>query len=141
MTRKIVLAGDIGGTKTLLQLAEFGAGANRPERTLHQQRFNSADYPNLESMLDDFIGKGTAPIHGACFGVAGPVQGDPAHQCATLTNLPWRLDSATLAEVSGIPRVRLINDFEAVGYGIETLEADDLHLLHDRPPRAGALAL
>jgi len=130
-----VLAGDIGGTKTLLQLAEFIPGANRPQRILREQRYDSADYSDLTPMVQAFLRSDDGPLHSACFAVAGPVAGDAKRQHARLTNLPWQLDSRRLAAELGLPTVRLINDFEAVGIGIETLGPEDLVALHDRPAR------
>jgi glucokinase len=130
-----VLAGDIGGTKTLLQIAEFDNGA---PRVLAEQRFDSRAYPGLAPMAYEFLAsQGRLGIERACFGVAGPVTGDAAHQQASLTNLPWRLDSDQLATALGLARVRLINDFQAVGYGIEGLERDALDALQDVPQEFG----
>ncbi len=133
-----VLAGDIGGTKTLLQLAEFEAGELRPQQVLREQRFDSHAYQDLVPMLDAFLEESDLPLHGACFGVAGPVHSDDDGQTARLTNLPWHLDSRRLAADLGLPAVRLINDFQAVGYGIEALLPEESTLLHDRPARPGA---
>lgn len=132
-----VLAGDIGGTKTLLQLAEFSPGALRPQRLLREARYDSAAWDDLTPLLADFLKDDPRP-HAACLAVAGPVQGDAARQSARLTNLPWQLDSQRLGAGLGLPAVRLINDFEAVGYGIEALAADELVPLHARPARPDA---
>lgn len=109
----LLLAGDIGGTKTLLRLSRGGA-------ILREQRFESAAYPDLQAMLAGFL-DGDAP-QSACFGVAGPVQGRQAR----VTNLPWSVDADEIAARFGMARVALINDFQAVAYGIEMLGADDL---------------
>ncbi len=138
MTTLRILAGDIGGTKTLLQLSEFKADALRPLRVLREKQYTSAAYSDLQPLLDDFLHDNTPPLHAACFAVAGPVQDDAARQTAQLTNLPWQLDSQHLAAALGLPRVRLINDFQAVGYGIEALRADELVTLHDRPAQPQA---
>ncbi len=138
MTPLRVLAGDIGGTKTLLQLAEFEPGGTRPQRVLHAARYDSAAYPELAPLLDDFLHGITQPLHGACLAVAGPVQGDATHQFTRLTNLPWQLDSQRLAADLGLPAVRLINDFQAVGYGIEALHAAELSPLHAGTAQAHA---
>jgi len=133
-----VLAGDIGGTKTLLQLAEFEPGALRPRRVLREARYSSAEYGTLQPLLTDFLGGTTQPLHGACLAVAGLVQGDAARQTSRLTNLPWQLDAQHLAAALGLPAVRLINDFQAVGYGIEALTADELFPLHPGTAQAQA---
>lgn len=138
MTPLRVLAGDIGGTKTLLQLAEFAPGATRPQRVLREACYASGAYADLNPLLDDFLRDATQPLHGACFAVAGPVQGDAGRQTARLTNLPWQLDSQRLAADLGLPATRLINDFQAVGYGIEALDAGELLTLHARPAHTQA---
>lgn len=111
--QKIVLAGDIGGTKTWLRLSLGYA-------VLREQRYNSAAYSGLEPMLADFLA-GAKPAS-ACFGVAGPVQG----RVAKITNLPWNIDADAIAAQFAIPVVSLINDFQAVAYGIEALAESDL---------------
>lgn len=133
-----VLAGDIGGTKTLLRLAAFD-GTAPGGTTLAEQRFDSSAYADLAPMVEDFLGRDDAAnLTAACFGVAGPVEGNAVHQYARLTNLPWQLDSERLAQRLGLPRVRLINDFQAVGYGIEALDAADLTTLQRAPARPRA---
>ena len=86
-----LLAGDIGGTKTLLSL--YSAGGSHPE-PLVQERFASADWNDLEPMVNHFLENGLGQGHprpeAACLAVAGPVQGGRAQ----LTNLPWLLDEA-----------------------------------------------
>lgn len=138
MTTLRVLAGDVGGTKTLLQLAEFEPGALRPQRVLRESRYDSAAYADLTPLLDDFLHNDNGPLHGACLAVAGPVQGDAGHQTCRLTNLPWQLDSQRIAANLGLPAARLINDFQAVGYGIEALSADELITLHHGTAHAQA---
>lgn len=130
-SQPLLLAGDIGGTKTLLRLSRGGT-------ILREQRFESAAFPGLHAMLAAFLDgtDGGAP-QSACFGVAGPVQGKRAR----VTNLPWSVDADDLAVRFGMARVTLINDFQAVAYGIEMLgEADLLTLQAGQPaphaPRA-----
>jgi len=119
-----ILAGDIGGTKTLLQIAECDAGRCRPVR---EQRFDSGAYASLATIIRDFFRNENAnTIEAACFGVAGPVKQAAAGQHVKVTNLPWEIDSQSLAHEFGFPHARLINDFQAVGYGIEALGVQDL---------------
>lgn len=124
MNEQLILAGDIGGTKTLLTMAKVKGHC---VDTLLEMRFPSGEFTDLESMVDSFRREHGLPMPAAaCFGVAGPVEGDFKHQRARLTNLPWRLDSETLSkQLSGVP-VRLINDFQAVGYGIAALTEGQL---------------
>ncbi len=123
-----VLAGDIGGTKTLLQLTQ----ANQDGfDLLYEQRYPSANFADFLTVVQQFLesapASAKANITGACFGVAGPVSG----RTAVTTNLPWKLDADKLEQALGIPHVRLINDFQAVGYGIEALKANDLVTLQE----------
>ena len=87
MATTTLLAGDMGGTKTLLAL--YGSEGSQL-RLLHQERFRSGEWSSLEPMLDAFLKNRptdlSAPGH-ACIAVAGPVR----HREAKITNLPWRL--------------------------------------------------
>lgn len=111
--QQTILAGDIGGTKTWLRLSCAG-------RVLREERLESAAFDGLVTMIAGFLGD-AAPAS-ACFGVAGPVRGGSAQ----ITNLPWRIEAAEIAARFAIPRVELINDFQAVAYGIEALAPGDL---------------
>jgi glucokinase len=120
-----LLAGDIGGTKTLLSLH-----AATDLQQLAQQRYSSADWPDLAAMVQHFLaGQSMRPAPAvACFAVAGPVMAGEAR----LTNLPWRLREASLAADCGFERVELVNDFAVLIYGLPHLQA------HQRAPvRAG----
>lgn len=127
-----ILAGDVGGTKTLLQLADV-----EPEAlcctVVAERRFDSGAYPDLAPMAQEFLAaQGEAGVGAACFGVAGPVVDEGPRQHAGLTNLPWRLDSEALSHALGIPQVRLINDFQAIGYGIDGLQPSQLETVQER---------
>ncbi|MEX2164892.1 MAG: glucokinase [Sulfuricaulis sp.] len=129
-----VLAGDIGGTKTLLQVSAWAAG--RP-RTIREQRFDSCDYPSFDNLLIEFLNRGKKEnIDSVCFGVAGPVRETDTGQTVKVTNLPWEIESDAIARDFGFPRVRLINDFQAIGYGIELLKEGDLVVLQQGEPLA-----
>jgi len=125
-----VLAGDIGGTKTWLRIAEFSTGA-ASGRVLREQRYASGDYDGLLTMIREFLGaeKENAAITTACFGVAGPITQTRQGQSVKVTNLPWEINTKNLMQETGIARIKLINDFQAVGYGIEALEERDLVVL------------
>jgi glucokinase len=135
-----VLAGDIGGTKTLLQIAEVrGTGVE----VLHRARFSSQDYSDLVTLLREFLDHVPATVRsgigGACFGVAGPIHGpEQGPRRANITNLPWRLDELELQSQLQLPRLRLINDFLASANGIEALGADDFSLLNPGTPEPRA---
>ena len=136
----LILAGDIGGTKTLLQIADFNNGA---KTIIFEHRYVSADYTDLTDMVSEFLTtvieeKGSVALHGACFGIAGPVTG----RQGWVTNLSWELDADKMESILGIPRVRLINDFAAVGYGLEALGDDDIvELQAGKPARHAPCAL
>lgn len=114
----MILAGDIGGTKTTLALLsrnEDGSNAIQQEQT-----FGSADYLEFDDMLARFLPSGIQ-LESACFGVAGPVIG----QRCEPTNLPWRLDAAELKEALRTDKVRLLNDLEAMALGMLCLDEKD----------------
>jgi glucokinase len=124
--KKILLAGDIGGTKTLLRLFEAGGGV------LAERRFDSAAFASLNRIVAEFLSDfPPLSLAAACFGVAGPVEGGRAN----ITNLPWQIDETSIAAEFHIPQVRLINDFQAVAYGIEALESQDLATLQAGAPQ------
>lgn len=127
-----VLAGDIGGTSTRLCTAECTEGTCRPRRT---QRFASVRYTGLAEILGEFLQQESAPSFDAvCLAIAGPVRTTSAGQTAKVTNLPWEIESSALAQTFGFPRIRLINDFEAVGYGLPMLGASDFVVLQKGAP-------
>lgn len=117
-----LLAADIGGTKTLLQVSS-GDG-----EVLCQQRFVSSEFVSFDDLLAGFLNSLPAdylPIDAACLAVAGPVAG----RTAKVTNLPWQIDADALLVSLPIKHIRLLNDFAAVGEGIACLNADDLSIL------------
>ncbi len=135
-----VLAGDIGGTKTLLQIAECTNGRCRAVRA---QRFDSGAYGGLSSIVGEFLeGEKSGRIKAACFGIAGPIRETPKGQSVKVTNLPWEIHARELKRRFRIPRLHLINDFQAIGYGIEALGRKDLVVLQKgRAFRHGPRAL
>lgn len=134
----ILLAGDIGGTKTILRLV--AEENDKLKETLYEQRYMSGEFPDLAPIARQFLaeaekalGKKLSPEK-ACFAIAGPVDSDTS----VLTNLSWRLDARRLERELNIPKITLINDFAAVGYGILGLRAEDVLSLQDVPARANA---
>jgi glucokinase len=109
-----VLAGDIGGTKTAVAIAEIGA---RSLRVARSQTYPSAEFDSLESVLEEFLRTERHYPAVAGFGVAGPVR----EGRSKVTKLPWTIDERRVSRSTGIPRVRLLNDFVANALGVSYL--------------------
>ena len=132
---RVLLAGDVGGTKTAVALFEARAAGLRLVR---EAVLPSGEFKSLEAVVRRFLGDDPAPrVAAACFGVAGPVVDG---RCAT-TNLPWAVDEQSVAEAIGARRVRLLNDLEAAGYGVLTLPPRDLVVLQTGRQRKGNMVL
>ena len=122
-----VLVADIGGTHTRLCIAHCERGATR---IVSERTYASAAYSQFADMLREFLSDvADNAIAVACFAVAGPVRETPAGQTVKVTNLPWEIGAAALAREFGLPKVRLINDFQAIGHGIEALTEPDFTVL------------
>jgi glucokinase len=119
----MLLAGDIGGTKTLLALYAPETGARK---SVVQAEFHSADYANLDVMVREFLTREKQTADYACFDVAGPVMGGRAH----LTNLPWDLEERSLAQRIGVSQVALLNDLKAVAYAVPHLAKDEFETIN-----------
>src|SRR5258708_24931203 len=128
------IAGDIGGTKTVVALFEESGGSLALVR---DDTFKSKDHKSLEEILGKFL-KGEK-LKSGCFGVAGAV----IEGKAQTTNLPWSLDEKVLAQAVGAPRAKLLNDLEAAAYGMLHLKPDELVSLnpHAGTPRKGNVAV
>jgi glucokinase len=124
----MIIAGDIGGTKTVLALFEQNG---EDLRCVREATFASLEYHSLEAAVEEFFSEVTRPeLTGACFGVAGPVEGGKAR----LTNLPWTLDEQLLAKALQAPRVRLLNDLEAAAFGMLFLAPEEFEVLQVGKP-------
>ncbi len=131
----MILAGDIGGTKTVIGLFEE---SNHHLQAIREESFPSQSHGTLEEILDRFLASRPRPsLQAACFGVAGPV----VEGKSKATNLPWELDEHKLAEALGVPRTKLLNDLEAAAYGMLHLDPADLCLLQAGVKRAGNIAV
>jgi len=134
----LILAGDLGGTKTYL--ARFQVERGLPGPPVEPELFPSGEYPSFEALVRAYVEKHPGPIEAACFGVAGAVVGNSVR----ITNLPWIVDGTTLARELELERVRLINDLVATGYGIAALRPGELAPLQPGDPvsdsNAGLLA-
>jgi glucokinase len=121
----MILAGDVGGTKTLLGL--FTPAAGRPA-LIEVGEFVTLDYDGLEAIIDVFLGTWQVePRHleAASIGIAGAIKS----QVGRMTNVPWVIDAAALSKRTGIARVRLLNDLQALAYAVPVLEPSELEVL------------
>lgn len=119
----MILAGDIGGTKTALGIYSPEAGIESP---LAQATFSSANYSGLEAIVTEFLSKLDFKVEKAIFGVAGPV----AAGKAIITNLPWVIDEGQLKTALKIPLVKLLNDLEATAWSVPFLGKEDIYTLN-----------
>ena len=125
----MILAGDIGGTKTRLALFAPGPGRSDP---VSERTYSSQEYPGLEVIAREFVRATGAAIESACFGVAGPVK----EGRSSTTNLAWVVDARNLARDLRLPRVALLNDLEASAFGLEALRTDEVVVLQEGIPGA-----
>lgn len=125
----MLLAGDIGGTKTILALFSAESGSNTPKAL---QSFPSNGYPNLEAMIEEFLQAHPAVVEAACFAVAGPVFNNKAK----ITNLSWAVDAENLSSTFGWRSVNIINDLESVAYAVPNLLPEDVYTLSEGKPVA-----
>lgn len=131
----MLLAGDIGGTKTNLALF---ASPDEMRTPLREATYPSAQYPSLEALVRDFLYQVDKQVQLACFGVAGPVIDGKAK----ITNLPWVMDEEELQRALNIPSVWLLNDLVATASGVPLLRADDLRTLNEgQPVKNGTLGV
>src|SRR5476649_2747768 len=128
--KTMILAGDVGGTKTLLGL--FDTTRPRP-RPLLVRSFGTLDHADLPAMIAVFLKEGgearasNGAIASVCFGVAGPVVDDTVR----VTNVPWFVDGPIVAAALGLPRVALLNDLEALAHAVPVLRESETHTLQD----------
>jgi glucokinase len=131
----ILLAGDIGGTKTNLALYAAGSDELVPRR---EQSFPSADYGGLVDLLADFLGpSGETPVSAAVFGIAGPVIDGDVYP----TNLPWVVDDGEVRAFLKTSCVRLMNDLETTALGLLHLPASSFEVLNPGTQRRGNRAV
>jgi glucokinase len=120
----MILAGDIGGTRT--RLAAFETEGSKLNCVV-EKVYPSQDHSGLAEIVTAFVKTEGIPVHSACFGVAGPVRGGRSK----ISNLPWTIDSRQLAQQLKLDSVGLINDLEAYAYGVDALESKDLVTLRE----------
>jgi glucokinase len=119
----MLIAGDIGGTKTLLAFYTEEGGARNPTVV---REFPSDKFAGLGDVVREFLAEVKQHVTAACFDVAGPVIGGRAH----LTNLPWMVDEAALACELGLAQVTVLNDLKAVAYAVPHLHDEDLRIIN-----------
>jgi len=131
----MLLAGDIGGTKTNLAIFSPEDGPRAP---LAEATFPSADYPSLEALVREFLSQVDLKVERASFGVAGPVMAGRA----TITNLPWVMEETQLQEALNLSSIRLLNDLAAIAHAVPFLKPADLHTVNvGQPDTSGAMAV
>lgn len=131
----MILAGDIGGTKTNLALFSTTNGALVPH---HPEAYPSQRHSSFHEILQQYRSEHPVQIDSAAFGIAGPVIDG---RCEA-TNLPWIVDAREVATSLGITRCGLVNDLEATAYGALHLDAGHKHVLNDGTPRPrGTIAI
>jgi glucokinase len=132
----MLLAADVGGTKTLLGL--FAQAPERP-RTIEVGEFTTLDYDSLVPMIREFLkasGVEARAVAATTLGVAGAV----TDQVARLTNVPWVVDAAVIAEAAALKHVHILNDLEAMAYSVAVLEPSELKVLQQGIAQPGGNA-
>lgn len=131
----MILAGDIGGTKTRLGLFSREQGPNHP---IISKKYSSPDFSGLEHIVRTFIHEYSVNTEQACFGVAGPVKNSQA----AITNLSWTINSEILKRQTGIKQILLLNDLQAMAYAVPYLENSMLETINPGiPAEEGTKAL
>jgi glucokinase len=131
----MILAADVGGSKTLV--GRFTAERPRP-RLVDVQELPTLDHAGLPALLDAAGALRGPQITAVALGIAGPiVDGE-----VTMTNVPWKVRHAEMVEATGVTRLRLLNDLEAMAFAVPVLAPHELHTLqHGRPQPGGNAAL
>ena len=129
----MILAGDVGATKILLEAGDFRSGR---WESAFARRYALVDYANMHDVVETFLGEweraktNGARLERGCIGVAGPVEGNTAR----MTNRPWIVDGDALAARFGLHHVRVVNDLAATARGVEILAPDERLVLQDGHP-------
>jgi glucokinase len=131
----MLIAGDIGGTKTNLGLYSREAGPRAP---LHEETFSNAGYSGLTEIVTKFLARAGMTADHAVFGIAGPV----LNKEAAATNVPWVIRTEELTRTLRVRSARLLNDLEAMAWGVPLLQKGDLLMLHEgKAATGGALGI
>ncbi len=133
---KLILAGDVGGTKANMMLCSLSSTGLE---TIKQTRYESKDYKSFNDILTNFL-EGQSRPDNICLSVAGPVIDDKVK----FTNLSWNIDSEEICNHIKGCRVAIINDLEATAYGLAALKKEELSVLYkgvvDAPGNIAILA-
>lgn len=133
----MLLAGDIGGTKTVLALFKEDGATDFEHVPTHRVVFASDEFDSLETIITKFLQDDPVQLSGASFGVAGPV----VNQQAQITNLSWVIDARKISNILGVNTI-LLNDLESIANAVPHLQEEDLAILHAGEPEAqGAKAV
>ena len=132
----MILAGDVGGTKTSIAVFSSKGSLRKP---LAQTTFSSPKFEDIESLLLEFLSKNEYSVDQACFAVAGPVVDGKS----SITNLPWVISEWQIGHVLGISSVLLVNDLVATASFVPFLkpDVDYLVLNEGKPVRHGTIAV
>jgi glucokinase len=132
---RLILAGDVGGTKTWLGL--FSLDGSRPA-ALETRRYATLEFDGLTPIVSRFLDRTGAVdrVAAACFGVAGPVRANVSR----LTNVPWVVDGAEIGGRFGIASVRLLNDLQAMARAVPLLAPQELAVVQAGVPDVGGNA-
>jgi glucokinase len=125
----MLIAGDIGGTKTDLAIYSHESGPHAP---LAQTEVHSADYPSLQAMVTEFLAQVKMAVDIASFDVAGPV----VNGHVKTTNLPWVMDETELVKDLNLKAAHLMNDLEAVARAVPALRPADVITINKGEPVA-----
>ena len=123
----MILAGDIGGTKSNLGL--FDAQQGKLIRIAYK-RYSSHEHSGLREIVESFLRENPTAVTAASFGVAGPVVNNRVQG----TNMPWLVDGGTVAGFLGLERVRILNDLESTAFGVAVLQPSDLETIYGGSP-------
>lgn len=119
----MILAGDVGGTKT--RLASYNLENGKLVRR-EIEKFDSKAFSGLQEIVSTFLAKRNLQVQAACFGVPGPV----INGHVKLPNLPWELSEKELSAGLGIQKLRLVNDLVATAASIPHLSPDEIVTLY-----------
>ncbi|HWB18070.1 MAG TPA: glucokinase [Vicinamibacterales bacterium] len=125
----LILASDVGGTKTLIGL--FRPSGGRPEDVVTRE-YATQDFDSFAHLVQTFLDDVDRPrVDAVCAGVAGLVDG----LTAVLTNAGWHVDLGVVAAQLGHCPAALLNDLEAMAYSVLVLHPDERCVLQAGDPK------